>query len=97
MRIYPGGGDSDNGDRDESQQRGMRGEREAGRILPHESTACDPPTHLHVEVHQLLEVGAHDLVAVDEDDAVHAQREEHVEEEDLVGPVERELVGVMVG
>lgn len=38
---------------------------------------------LELDVPEFFDVGAHDLVCIDENHAAHAQREEHVQEEDL--------------
>ncbi len=43
-------------------------------------------THLEVHVPELGDVGADDLVRVQEDDLLQAQREQDVQEQDLVRP-----------
>mmetsp|Transcript_33615 Transcript_33615/g.100093 ORF Transcript_33615/g.100093 Transcript_33615/m.100093 type:complete len:326 (-) Transcript_33615:4501-5478(-) len=50
----------------------------------------------NVHVVQLRQVGTHDLVAVDKDDALDVQREEYVEEEDLVRPDDALLLRLLV-
>lgn len=52
--------------------------------------------HLQVYVVQLRQVCAHDLVTVHKDHAGHIQREQHIQEEDLVGPDHALLVGLLV-
>ena len=46
---------------------------------------------------EVSQVRPHDLVAVHKDDAVNAEREEHVEEEDLVGPDDALLLSLEGG
>jgi hypothetical protein len=42
--------------------------------------------HLEVHVPELGEVGAHDLVGVHKDDLAQGEREQHIQEQDLVRP-----------
>ena len=51
---------------------------------------------VEVELPELAQVGADDLVRVAEDDLLEAEREEDVEEEDLVGPGDALLLRLLV-
>ena len=53
-------------------------------VVAHRRVAVRRAVQVHV--HQLLQVVAHNLVRIHKDDPVQVQREEHVEEEDFVGP-----------
>ncbi len=49
-------------------------------------SASERRARLHVQVAQLGKVGARDLVGVREDDLAQREREQHVQEQDLVRP-----------